>query len=394
MKKILIIIIIALSTIQVNAQWQLTTCPLGSGDGILSLATNGNYVFAGVEGLGVNLSTNNGGPFWNPMNNGLTSSYITSFTVKGSDVFAGTDAGIFRSSNNGTNWSVVNNGLTMTFITSMSNNGTSIFAGAGFGQIFRSDNNGALWTEISNGLPSSTSAMTTCFAYKDGNVFEGMTGEGVYKSSNNGLNWTASNNGMTEPVVYSLLVSGTTILAATLDGLYASVDDGSNWNSISLGIPYFTAYCFAKSGSNLYMGTDKGIFLSTNDGATWDSINTGLTNRNVEMLAINGTYLFANERQTGVWRRPLTEIIGMKEINKLDDLALFPNPAIDEINIETPQTLQEAFVSVYNINGVLLFSQPIHESKTVIDISMLATGVYFIKLNSNKSSKVEKFIKE
>lgn len=393
MKKPVLVAIILLSAIIVNAQWQLTNCSTGSGDGIFCVATNGNYVFAGVEGSGVLVSSDNGAT-WSPSNSGLTSNYITSFTVKGSNIFAGTDAGIFRTGNNGANWSAVNNGLSMTFITSLSNNGSSVFAGAGFGQIFRSDNNGFLWTEISNGLPMTTSAMTTCFAYKDGNTYAGMTGEGVYKSTNNGANWSASNNGMFEPVIYSLTTAGSDILAATLDGLFVSGDDGVNWNIVGLGFSYITTYSFAKNGSTLYMGTEKGVFLSTDNGTTWDSINTGLTNRKIESLAINGTYLFANERQSGIWRRPLSEIIGTEEINKINDLKLSPNPATDKITIEIHNPLQKASISVYNPGGQLLISQPFTNLQTGINISMLSKGLYFIKLNTKESSVVRKFVKE
>jgi photosystem II stability/assembly factor-like uncharacterized protein len=389
MKKTTVLICLLILMSPAIAQWQLTTCPYGTGDGIFSVATNGNYVFAGIEGLGVFVSSNNG-TTWSPANNGLTSSYITSFTVKGSEVFTGTDAGVFYSSTNGSNWTAVNNGLTMTFVTSLSNYGTSVYAGAGVGQIFRTDNNGTLWTETSSGLPMTLSAMTTCFAFKDGNVFAGMTGEGVYKSSNNGQNWTVCNGSMDEPVVHSLITSGNNLLAATLDGLYVSPDNGSNWNLINLGFSYLTTYSFAQNGSNLYMGTEEGVFLSTDNGITWDSINTGLTSRSIQSMAINSNYLYANERVTGIWRRPLSEIIGRAEIGGLPEFTLSPNPATTTLTISG--LTQKATAEVYDLSGKLLLSKQLNNPQ--LDINSLAKGLYFIKLITKEGSAVRKFVKE
>ncbi len=373
----------------VNGQWQQTSCPLGSGDGVLSLTANGNYVFGGVDGLGVDVSSNSGAS-WNAPGIGITSSYITAFTINGSDVFTGTDAGVFKSGNNGGSWSAVNNGLTMTFISSLSNNGSSIFAGAGFGQIFRSDNNGSLWTEVSSGLPTTMSSMVFTFTYKDGNVYAGMTGEGVYKSTNNGGSWTAANNGMTEPIVHSLLTSGNNIMAATEDGLYVSGDDGSSWNLISLGFPYITTYSLVKTGSTLYMGTNKGVFLSTDNGITWDSISTGLTNRRIELLVIGGSYLYAMQSQTGIWRRPLSEIIGVNKIKGSDNWSLYPNPATTTLNING--LLSNATFEISDLSGKLILSMLLNSNQ--VDISSLAKGFYFIKITTEEGSVVRKFVKE
>jgi photosystem II stability/assembly factor-like uncharacterized protein len=377
----------------VNAQWEHINCPVGTGDGIMNLKAYGNYVFAGVDGLGVEVSSDNG-TSWNPSNLGVTTNYITAFTVKGSDIYTGSDAGIFRSGNNGGSWTEVNNGLTMTFISCLSNNGTSIYAGAGFGQIFRSDNNGGLWTEVSNGLPTTMSSMTITFTYKDGNVFAGMTGEGVYKSTNNGLNWTVSNNGMIDPIINSLLTSGNKILAATEDGLYVSTDDGGNWNIVSLGFPYITTYSLAKNGTHLYLGATKGVFLSNDNGVTWDSINTGFTKHNIELLAMNDNYLYALELETGIWRRPLSQIIGREEITQSDNWSIFPNPASDNITVETSETFQKSIVSVFNMNGQQLIHQPVTSPQTEFDISMLTKGVYVIKLSNEDGNVVRKFVKE
>ena len=64
-------------------------------------------VFAGIYGDGVFRSTDNG-ENWTQVNNGLTATFVLSFTTNASeDVFAGTyfGGGVFRSSDTGETWS-------------------------------------------------------------------------------------------------------------------------------------------------------------------------------------------------------------------------------------------------------------------------------------------------
>jgi hypothetical protein len=199
---------------------------------------------------------------------------------------------------------------------------------------------------------------------------------------------------MTEPFINSLLTSGNKILAATEDGLYVSTDDGGNWNIVSLGFPYISTYALTKSGTHLYLGTTEGVFLSNDNGITWDSINTGLTKHNIELFAMNDNYLYALELETGLWRRPLSQIIGREEITQSNDWSIFPSPAIDKITVKTSETIQEAVVSIYNMSGQQLIHRPVTSPQTELDVSMLAKGVYVIKLSTEEESLVRKFVKE
>src|SRR3954471_5329745 len=84
--------------IKINAQWQQTNGPYG---GVVnSFAIIDTNIFAGVNGGGIYLSTNNGSN-WKPMNNGLTYLSTTALLISGTNIFAGTYGGVFLSVNNG-----------------------------------------------------------------------------------------------------------------------------------------------------------------------------------------------------------------------------------------------------------------------------------------------------
>ena len=64
------------------------------------------------------------------MTSGFTATYVNTFALNGTDIFAGTgDGGVFLSTNNGTNWTQINNGLTYTSVYAIAVNGTDIYAG-------------------------------------------------------------------------------------------------------------------------------------------------------------------------------------------------------------------------------------------------------------------------
>jgi hypothetical protein len=79
--------------------------------------------------------------------------------------------------------------------------------------------------------------------------------------------------------------------------------------------------------------------------------------------------------------------------NNTHFLNLYPNPASDKVTIITDMT-EHSVISIYNLQGEILLQQQIQQSKTNIDISGLAKGVYILRLNSNAWVEVSKLIKE
>jgi hypothetical protein len=75
-------------------------------------------------------------------------------------------------------------------------------------------------------------------------------------------------------------------------------------------------------------------------------------------------------------------------------LLIYPNPANDHITIETTLFVNNAIVSIYNIDGQLIALQAIQQEKTIIDISSFAKGVYVLKVKTNQKIAVNKFVKE
>jgi hypothetical protein len=247
------------------------------------------------------------------------------------------------------------NGLTDTNVTALAISDSNIFVGTDGSGIFLSSNDGQLWDSVNTGLPANTIVLS--FAISGNNIFAGTNNNGVFLSTNNGSSWTAVNGGLLDNTgIGALAIKGSNIFA----GVY-------NWQTGNWG-----------------------VYLSSNNGVSWNSISYGLINSNILVLATNDSNIFVGT-YFGLWKLPLSEM-GIKELNNnTSNIAVYPNPATNNIIIET---LQKSTIEILNIQGQTVIQQQIQQGKTDIDISGLAKGVYILRLCSNDKTEVARIVKE
>lgn len=71
---------------------------------------------------------------------------------------------------------------------------------------------------------------------------------------------------------------------------------------------------------------------------------------------------------------------------------LYPNPAKDVLNIQAKQDLKINSIEIYNQLGQIVMAST--NTLNTIDVSNLASGTYFVKINTQKGSANVKFVKE
>jgi hypothetical protein len=86
--------------------------------------------------------------------------------------------------------------------------------------------------------------------------------------------------------------------------------------------------------------------------------------------------------------------MGVPEQRNSPLILVFPNPSKDKITIETSATPVNSQLSILNLNARELITQKISGRKTVINVSNLPNGIYFIRLTNNQSTTIGKFIKQ
>ncbi len=375
MKKnfILLVTMLAIFGLSASAQWQNV---LDTSTQVL--VANGNNIFAGTND-GIFLSQDNGASW---VNVGLLDTAILSLAVSSNNIFAGTyNDSMFLSLNNGTSWT---KSLSQNNIFTIAIKGSNIFAGNVNG-IFRSIDNGNSWLKIDSTI------LTKSLAISGNNIFAGSFGMCLYLSTNNGVSWSRIDTLYNYWTIVAVK-GDTVIMGKDGCGIYLTTDNGNNWvPKNTVGLTDLNIKSLTATNNNIFVGTDNGVFLSQDGGDSWITINDGLPSyTEVESFAISSSDVFI-ATGVGIWKRPLSELTGLSEVNFSDNnISVYPNPVIDNIIIENPQS---ATMKILNVQGQLIKILTSSKVKTNIDVSSLSNGVYFLEMETEKGIIVKKIIK-
>lgn len=104
----------------------------------------------------------------------------------------------------------------------------------------------------------------------------------------------------------------------------------------------------------------------------------------------NGIYTLQvenNLQNTATYSSVLLNIDDFKENN----IAIYPNPVSNELNIQNLNGLVIKNMILYNIQGQAVYKTS--EIKQTLEVSFLPAGMYFIEITSESGRVVKKFIK-
>jgi len=132
----------------------------------------------------------------------------------------------------------------------------------------------------------------------------------------------------------------------------------------------------------------------------WEQTSDDLLNVGFDMNNISNDYMFYNigsgwntSSYPGSWMiRPLLSIepIISTQINFNKQLKIYPNPTKGEIYIET--LTQNNFISIYSLQGVLVKKFFVVSNSLKLDITDLASGVYFVEILNDKQKISQKIV--
>jgi photosystem II stability/assembly factor-like uncharacterized protein len=252
-----------------------------------------------------------GSSTWTPMNTGLDTKRVRSFTLTaGVSPYRGYAAtnggGVYKTTDGGANWSPVNNGLGCVYVESVlfigvaATGNTAATSGVGAtastdrllasttcgsdSGVYLSTDGGANWT-LTSGMQAGVLAIGVTRVNPGGSGVDFLlaaTYDGVYKSTDNGLTWTLSNGAITSQngpninnvnYLYSAALGLTLFAAEANTGVWKSTDNGTSWGTAPVLNKITTSAGIGTDGNvngNLYYPVDgEGVYKSTDRGATW-----------------------------------------------------------------------------------------------------------------------------
>lgn len=385
---------------------------------ISALKIDCKLLMAGCYDKGVFLSTDAG---MNWSNTGLPVTTVSSILFRDGVIYAGTGSGLFLSDDKGKNW--IRNALSGVSSKGLVLHDSIIYAGTGKG-IFLSDNNGKTWiiegmkdsviyslsgtgtsliAQTSNGSYISRYGDSTwrymckehVIAESDSSFFTNF-GSDFARSTDEGLHWESAN--LRFPQVNDLVVSDSIFLISSDWGVYRS-RDRFHW---SLTPETQITNSIAASGSNVFAGTDAGLYISHDNGISWYK-DKDFKNRYSGILYISDTTVYASAGGSGLWYRPLSQLITSVESkpSQAEHFVLnqnYPNPfnPTTKIKYDLP-TAGRVTLIVYDVLGrkvatLVNEEKPAGSYEVEFNGNSFASGVYFFKIRAGNYSSVKKMI--
>jgi hypothetical protein len=418
-----------------------------------SLTVNGNTIFAGTYSNGIFKTTNNG-VSWTPVTIGNSNSVISSFAINNNSIFAATSNSyftqnsipIYRSNDNGNNWTAVNNGLPdSTNFKIYSINGKAIFASTN-NALYLSSNNGDSWESVSLGL--LTNIYINTIALNDSFIFAGTrkyyyNGYGVWKrklsdillpdsasvisgltnvcKSLNTVTYAVTNIPYATSYIWTL-PSGEidTIIANSITISFDSTSSSGYIKAKGLNIcgsgvensKFINVYNspdiptiiglsnpqpFTTSIYSVNEQLGKTYHWTVTNGNILNGLGTNLINIQWGNTGIGQLNIIVSDSSFPYCSSTTTlniniGNIGIETFEGNNVVNIFPNPAIESINIETNYKTELNYEILNLLGKSITFSSFIE--KTNIDISYYPKGIYFIKIISDEQTLIKKFIKE
>ncbi len=219
-------------------------------------------------------------------------------------LYAGTDAGLYRSDNGGEQWARLETpwdegqgwqaGTLVWSLLVHPQNPQQLYAGTCPGALYRSRDAGKSWQKLNAPISPTCNYIrytrVTCFCAdpSDANVvWAGVEIDGLWRSGDGGETWERRDTGMSSPDIHSLTILPSTdtrpqtIIASTNNDLNISVDGGQTWQPQNVASHFPHRYCRgivhkADDPQTLFVGNGSGppgntgnLQISRDGGRSW-----------------------------------------------------------------------------------------------------------------------------
>lgn len=187
--------------------------------------------------------------------------------------------------------------------------------------------------------------------------------------------------------------------------------DGTNWVYVgsmgfSAALADYVSLSFSPLGEPYVAFNDEGYSYKATvmkfNGTNWINVGSGGFSAEIAKYLslafspsgyLNVAYSDASYSYKATVMKYDSVYAGISE-PQVSTFSVYPNPATDKITLETTGTIEGCKLVLINVAGQELISQQVSERKTVIDITTLPSGVYFVRLTNERMVKVGKIIKQ
>ena len=333
--------------------------------------------------------TINGGATWKNLS--INNIWNITFATP-SEGFALREGDLYKTENAGKTWGLLFSKFSATkilFLDSLNGYALSI------NSVRKTNNGGNSWVEILKTANDNYNYYCMAFRTKDTGVV--AMADTVYYTLNGGLTWrteACSDFNSYNVGFRSLCYSG--------EQLY-----GAYYNNKIIQIPYyFDVSLDTYSGVMALAGSKSGEVFAVGYGGLllkkrsvmynnyWDKYDSITPSNLYDVYFVNSNTGYAvGDKGVILKASNCVNSISNNLMSKKSQVLIYPNPSMNELNIEIPEiTNQNLKISIYSITGELIIQDIIFDKK--IDISSLSNGMYILKIENGTKNFTAKFIKE
>ncbi|MHA3789605.1 two-component regulator propeller domain-containing protein [Flavobacterium hauense] len=236
------------------------------------------------------------------------------------------------------------------------------------------DNEDNVWISTANALVKFSGISWNIYTNESfANMFGGANS---LKIDSNGKKWISSNYGITS-------------------------FDGTTWQKFD----YFDSESCLIDCQNISVGIDKDNNIWT--GAQQECSNGGLLNftqcvdyvSSETPLPENTVMAINIDNEGNKWIGTLNGLAKLSstplslEENGMIQAMVYPNPVLHILNIQIDEELNECEYSIVDVNGRIIISGRLINKTMPLNVDILNSGVYYIKISNNAKSRFIKFVK-
>lgn len=321
-------------------------------------------------------------------------------------IMSGVWSGGYETFDGGANWQVLNfanSGFCQT--TSLfffdENNGFAGGAGCFEGHIIEHFQNGT-WNTTNEPQAWDSDGWVASIEFRDeGFGLAGTVNGMLLRTSDGGLNWDTVANVAGDSAITDFIFHADGSIRATHHnnvsyGVMISTDGGLTWEadieSATFFYPKMNAAHINQNGNSFIAGlggfNNEGLIYDDR-GGFWNALTLGQPINDIASHSDSITFLVGDSGAIYVNIDPA--ILGVKDAMELE-FNISPNPTADQLQITG---LQEPLIgySIFDATGRTILQDNRTGQATVLDVSNLKAGSYFISIETDNGIGIKRFMK-
>lgn len=277
--------------------------------------------------------------------------------------------------------------------------------------VFVNQNTGFIAGENNNGIILKTSDAGNIWStvyqntrpvrgihFVDENAGFAILHDAFLKTFNGGVDWVETPLNNIEGSLLDVFFVNQNVgyICGSIGAFFKTTDGGETWTDLSSQFTCALTNMFFVDEFTGYMSGDGGNFFQTNNGGiSWT--NLGPTDMTMSSLWFTDELTGISVGGDGNIFKTTDggQVFSESHIFSESFFSLFPNPTNSSVTIRTNDNSSglPVNISILNCNGMLVKTEKQKVLPHQIDINNLATGIYFLRIETAKSVEIRKLVK-